>query len=252
MTRAWYLGIGPDDVAERCILVGDPARVDVFAERMRDARLVSAERGLRTITGSFDGAPVTVAAFGMGAPIAVVVLEELAALGVRVVLRAGTAMAVAHDVPLGAFVVAEGAVREDGTSSAYAPPGFPAVADPDLNAALVDALTKRGLPWRRGILASSDAFYREMLAARDEFRPAVEHRFAGLRRLGVVAADMETAALLVVGRLLGVRAGSLCLVSVEGEGRAALPPEDRRRGEQALVEVALMALTADATLDQPS
>ena len=63
------------------------------------------------MTGSFAGVPVTVSAFGMGAPIALVVLEELAALGARAVLRAGTAMAVAHDVPLGAFVVAEWQAR---------------------------------------------------------------------------------------------------------------------------------------------
>ncbi|TME86669.1 MAG: nucleoside phosphorylase [Chloroflexi bacterium] len=85
---AWYLGLKEGDVAPRCILVGDRARVDMFGERLQGARVLSDKRGLRTVGGTFDGVPVTIAAFGMGAPIAAVLLEELAVIGVRVVLRA--------------------------------------------------------------------------------------------------------------------------------------------------------------------
>jgi len=250
MTRAWYLGISPQDIAERCILVGDPGRVDLFLERMDDARLVSAARGLRTVTGSFAGTPVTVSAFGMGSPIALVVLEELAALGARTVLRAGTAMTVAHDLSLGSFVVAEGAMRGEATSATYAPLGYPAVADAVLNAALETTLTQRGAPFRSGILASYDGFYSELFASDQERRAAIASRFAELRRLGVIAADMETSALLVVGRLLGVRAGSLCLVSVEGEQRTALAPEQRQARERELVELALAAIANAPTTPQ--
>lgn len=247
MNRAWYLGVTPDDVAARCVLVGDPARVDRFAERLDAPRLVSEERGLRTVTGAFAGTPVTVAAFGMGAPIAAVVLEELVGLGARVVLRAGTAMAVGGEPDrLGSFVVASGAVRGESTSATYAPPGYPAVADPALTAAAVAALEERGLPYRVGLLASFDGFYTEMLALDAARRPDVEARFAGLRRLRVLGADMETSALLVAGRVLGVAAGSCCLVSVDGMTRARLEDAARREGERRLVEVALAGLAATA------
>src|SRR2546422_317834 len=126
---AWYLGLKSGDVASRCILVGDRARVDMFGAHLKDARLLSDRRGLRTVGGTFQGVPVTVSAFGMGAPIAAVLLEELAAIGVRVALRAGTAMSLAPDrLPLGTFIVAHAALRAEGTSLTYAPLGYPAAA----------------------------------------------------------------------------------------------------------------------------
>ena len=246
MKRAWYLGVTPDEVAPCCVLVGDPARVNLFAEHLESPRLVSQERGLRTVTGVYGGVSVTVSAFGMGAPIAAVVLEELVGLGARVVLRAGTAMAVgAPNGPLlGAFVVAQAALRGEATSATYAPLGYPAAADPTLNDRLRAELERRDAAHRVGVLASFDGFYTELFAADEARRPAVEARLAELRRLRVLAADMETSAVLVAGAVLGARAGSLCLVSVDGSTRARLDAAARRVGERQLVEVALAAVAA--------
>ena len=245
MKRAWYLGVTPQEVAARCVLVGDPARVDLFAARLDGARLVSQERGLRTVTGEIAGAPVTVGAFGMGAPIAAVVLEELVAMGARVVLRAGTAMAVGgDDAPLGAFVVAHAALRGESTSAGYAPRGYPAAADPELTERVREQLVRHGAQFRVGTLASYDGFYSELFAPDEERRAGVDARLAELRRLRVLAADMETSAVLVVGAVLGVRAGSLCLVSVDGASRARLGDAERQAGERRLVEVALAAVAA--------
>lgn len=245
MKRAWYLGVTVDDVAARCILVGDPGRVDRFAERLEGVRLVNQERGLRTVTGAYGGAPVTVSAFGMGAPIAAVVLEELVGVGARVVLRAGTAMAVSDDADLlGALVLARAAVRGEATSVTYAPLGYPAVADPLLLDHARAELRRSGERYREGLLASYDGFYTELFAADEGRKEHVAARLAEIARLGVLAADMETSAVLVAGSLLGVRAGSLCLVSVDGRGQARLEGSARREGEERLVEAALAAVTA--------
>jgi uridine phosphorylase len=69
-------------------------------------------------------------------------------------------------------------------------------------------------------------------------------RFAELAALGVLAADMETSAVLVAGALLGVRAGSLCLVSVDGRRGTRLGEAVRREGEEHLVEAALATVAA--------
>jgi uridine phosphorylase len=246
--RAWYLGVTAEEVAPRCILVGDPGRVDRFAARLDEARPVSQERGLRTVTGRYEGTPVTVSAFGMGAPVAVVVLEELAGVGARVVLRAGTAMSVAEDVDLlGSFVLARAAFRGESTSATYAPLGYPAVADPLLLAAARVELRRSGAPYREGILASYDGFYTELFAADEVRKREVASRFAELAALGVLAADMETSALLVAGSMLGVRAGSLCLVSVDGRRGTRLDETARRAGEDALVAVTLATVAATQT-----
>ncbi len=242
-TGAWYLGLNAGDVAPRCILVGDRARVDMFGERLDGAHLLSDRRGLRTMGGTFDGVPVTVSAFGMGGPIAAVLLEELASIGVRVVLRAGTAMSLAPDrLPLGWFVVAHAALRAEGTSLSYAPLGYPAAADPVVVSTVTGVLSRIGAPHHVGILATADGFYSEMLAPSAARAEPVNRRQEEFRKLGILAADMETATIFVVASLLGVRAGSLCLVSVDGPGRALLDDDSRRAGERQLVEAALRSL----------
>ena len=95
------------------------------------------------------GMRVTATAFGMGGPIAAIVLHELFDLGVRTFLRVGTAMAM-PPAKLGDFVLADGAFRDDGTSRTYAPLGYPAVADFDLGAALRAALETARVAVARG------------------------------------------------------------------------------------------------------
>ena len=133
--RAWYIGCSEDDVGEAAILVGDRARIDRIADHLDQPIILPENRGLRTVTGLRAGMRVTATAFGMGGPIAAIVLHELFDLGVRRFLRIGTAM-VMPPAAVGDFVVADGAFRGDGTSATYAPPGYPAVADFDLGVAL--------------------------------------------------------------------------------------------------------------------
>jgi uridine phosphorylase len=127
-TNAWYLRCGRQDVAERAVLVGDRGRVAIAAELMQDVHVLGEDRGLTTATGTYRGTRLTVSAFGMGAPIAAVVMHELADLGVREFLRLGTVMTVG-DTRLGELVVAHGAVRGESTSASYLPLEFPAVPD---------------------------------------------------------------------------------------------------------------------------
>jgi uridine phosphorylase len=237
--RAWYLDVAPDQVAERCVMVGDPGRIDLFAARLRQAHIVNEKRGLRTVTGHFDGVPVTVTAFGMGAPIATIVLEELAALGTRIFLRAGTAMSLSQQLPLGSFVVGLASMRREGTSLTYAPACYPAVADFGLTLALSMELERSGVEHRVGVIASDDGFYNQLFPLSEDREAQVADRVAELQRLRVLAADMETSALLTVGAILGVRTASLCLISVDGLTRSKLDPLTLESGERRLVDVAL-------------
>src|SRR5260370_17954013 len=89
---AWYIGCRQEDVGEAAILVGDRARIDRIAEHLETPRFVEENRGLRTVTGLHAGRRVTVSAFGMGGPIAAIVLHQLFDLGVLHFLRIGTAI----------------------------------------------------------------------------------------------------------------------------------------------------------------
>jgi len=239
--RAWYLGCRPENVGDRAILVGDRGRVGLVAERLEDPEWLNEDRGLTTVTGGYRGKRVTASAFGMGAPIAAVVLHELRLLGVAMFLRLGTVMCL-PPVEMGRLVLAEGAVRGESTSGTYVPEGFPAVGDHDLCEALRRQLAGGDRGWEAGVVASYDGFYTERFAVEKGRRASVADRQEALANLGVLATDMETSAILAVGRALGARAASLCLASVDGRTGERLGPEERREGERDLVSAGLDAL----------
>jgi uridine phosphorylase len=239
--EAWYLHAKAADVGDRAVLVGDPGRVRRVAARLQDPAWLNEDRNLVTVTGGYGGRRITVSAFGMGAPVAVVVLHELRALGVHTFLRLGTVMCL-PPARLGQLVLADAAVRGEATSAAYVPDGYPAAGDAELGRLLRGRLAAGSRPWVAGLVASYDGFYTDMLAIDAGLRGRVEARRAELERVGVVALDMETSAVLAVGRALGARAASLCLASVEAGGPRRLDGPDREAAEDDLVEVGLDAL----------
>ena len=240
---AWYIGCSAEEVGEAAVLVGDPARIPRLATHLDQPIFPDEKRGLRTVTGWRGGRRITATAFGMGAPIATVVLHELAQLGVKTFLRIGTAMVTAP-AALGDFVVADGALRAEGTSGTYAPAGYPAMADHDMSVALRARLARAGRPWHAGVFATYDGFYTEMFSLDDGRRAPVEALREAMRRYRILAADMETSALLVAGRVLGARTGSLCLGTVDAMTQQKLDADAMATGETELFEVALDTLAA--------
>lgn len=246
--RAWYLRCAPADVAPRAVLVGDRGRVLIAAKMLDDPQLLNEDRGLTTVTGRWKGTPITVSAFGMGAAIAAVVLHELVSVGVRSVVRLGTAMAVGP-TELGDLVLADSALRGEATSGTYVPAGYPAAPDLDLTLVLRERSQASGRPVRLGMIASYDGFYSELFA--DETIPgstAVD--IAGLERLGVVGLDMESSAVLAVGRALGVRSAALCLASVDGRTHQKLDDVERVEAEQDLLVAGFDGLCASFPHEQ--
>ncbi|HEY4924837.1 MAG TPA: nucleoside phosphorylase [Roseiarcus sp.] len=240
---AWYIGCREDEVGEAAILVGDRARIDRIAEHLEAPHFVEENRGLRTVTGLRAGRRITVSAFGMGGPIAAIVLHELFDLGVRNFLRIGTAM-VMRPAKLGDFVLADGAVRGEGASRTYAPVGYPAVADFDLGAALRAQLARRNVSWRAGLFGTYDGFYTEMFAMSAGEAKMIDGLREEVRRLGLIAADMETATLLTAGRVLGARTASLCLGTVDGLTQEKIGAVELQEKERAMFEIALDAIVA--------
>ena len=248
---AWYLGCGPEGVGDRAILVGDRGRVGLVAEHLESPEWLNEDRGLTTVTGGYRGKRVTASAFGMGAPIAAVVLHELRALGVHTFVRLGTVMCL-PPAGLGHLVLADGAIRGESTSGTYVPGGFPAVGDHELCAALRRRLGEGDRAWTAGLVASYDGFYTELFALEKERQPEIEARQKVLATLGVVATDMETSAVLAVGRALGARSASVCLASVDGRTREKLGGDEREDGERDLISVGLDAITEVGAPDPPA
>lgn len=189
-----------EEVAPVALVVGDPGRAQRIAAALTDARCYNENRGLLGFTGFYQGARLSVQTTGMGAPAAAIVVEELADLGVRTVIRLGTCGAIAERVQVLDLVIASGAVPRDGTSREYSGgEPFAPVADFAVLRALVDAGQSVARPTHVGLLVTEDAFYRE------------ERNWSRWRDRGVLAVEMETAAIFTVALHRGLRAGALCL-----------------------------------------
>lgn len=189
------------DVAPVALLVGEPARARRIAESMEAARCYNEHRGLLGHTGTYRGVPVSAQTTGMGGPSAAIVVEELADLGVHTVIRLGTCGAIAERVRVLDLVVATAAVPMDGTTRQYVDGDpFAPVAAFEVTKALSAAAGMVSRPAHVGLLVSQDAFYRQ---------PADWERW---RQRGVLAVEMEAAAIFTVALHRGLEAGALCLV----------------------------------------
>ena len=249
--RAWYLGRTEDEIAERIILIGDPARVSRLSEHLDNVVQLPVNRGLTTATGEHKGVKVTLASFGMGAPIASIVMHELSALGASVFLRIGTCMCLAP-VQLGDLVVATRALSFEGTSGAYARDGSTPEADRTLVKNIINTGVQEVDSLRAGTFASYDGFYQDMFPLDEKSGARVSDNFDTLRDKGVLAVDMETSALLTVGEALGRRASSFCIASVDGNSRKKLDDDALARCEEHLAEIALDSIIATPVAEDKS
>lgn len=168
----------------------------------RDHTLVPGFFGDTYLLAETAGEVALVADFGIGAPVAAVMLEDLVALGCRSIVSIGTSGGMDPQLSVGDLVVCSGAIRDEGTSHHYVPAGEPAEADPSLTARLEAVLAERDEPWRRATAWTTDAPYRE---TKEEVVRHVE--------AGVAVVEMEAAALFVVGQVRGAAVASLLVVS---------------------------------------
>jgi uridine phosphorylase len=204
--RQFHIGIAPGEVSTVALLPGDPFRVPLIAEFLTDVETIAHNREHLTMTGMYKGRKITATSTGMGCPSTAIAVEELIRVGVTSFIRVGSSAGLQAGIKPGDLLVSEGALRNDGTTAAYAHPGFPAV--PDLAITLELAAVARelvegtGTTVHSGINASDDAFYAE-----------TPEWIAELNQLGVLNVEMESSALYVVSRLRGVRAGMICSTS---------------------------------------
>lgn len=150
------------------------------------------------------GREVAVARLAAGAPAAALALEIAISRGVRDVLVCGSAGSLQPYIPMASTVVVTGAEREDGTSHHYLPVGEPALADPDLSAALERASRELSASPVMGRSWTIDAFFHETAGAIERHRAA-----------GVAVVEMEAAALFAVAKVRGVRVALVVAVSDE-------------------------------------
>jgi uridine phosphorylase len=238
----YHLQCGKGDVGEYCLLPGDPARCDSIGACFEEPRLIGQNREYRIVTGMVGDKRVSAVSTGIGGPSAAIAMEELAELGAHTFIRVGTCGGVALKVLPGDAVIASGAVRFEGTSREYAPLEFPAVGDYRVTRALDDAAERLGLRRHVGVVQCKDSFYGQHRPQAMPVSAMLLERWEAWKRLGVLASEMESAALFVIAAHLGVRCGAVLHVVWNQERAAAGYADSDAMDTDGAVRIALEAL----------
>ncbi|HTT26259.1 MAG TPA: nucleoside phosphorylase [Thermoplasmata archaeon] len=210
------------------LIPGDPDRATAIAESWDDHRPLREHREFRSFRGRYRGVDVGTVSAGIGGPSMSIVVDELAQVGARTLLRVGSCGAVGAGIRGGDLVISLAAARFEGTSESFAPLGYPAVADPGVYEALRASAEDLGVRFHTGITATVGTFYPE------QDRPGFAGAVAGVRerfpvrdfaRLRIVNVEMECATLLTVASVFGLRAGAVCTVYGDSAGGDPVPED---------------------------
>lgn len=236
--RQYHVGVERGEISEIVLMPGDPFRVELIAAQLEDAVEVAHRREYKTMTGYYKGRQITACSSGMGCPSTAIGVEELARAGATTFIRVGSTAALQPHIAVGDLIISEGSLRNDGTTAAYVPPGYPAVPDFALTSMLVTVArefgAERGFDVHVGLNATDDAFYAES-----------PDWIAKLSSLALLNVEMESSALFVVSRLRGLRAGMVCAVSgnlVTGDVTYGTHNERLAEGWRHSIAVALEAV----------
>ncbi len=219
------------EIAKTVLMPGDPLRAKFIAETyLTDAVCFNQVRNMLGFTGTYQGKRVSVMGGGMGIPsVGIYTYELFHFYGVESVIRIGSAGALADEVNLRDVVVASGACTDSNYAAQFRLPGtFAPIASYSLLEKSVAAAREKGIPVRAGNVLSADAFYDDR-----------EDALLLWKKMGVLAVEMEAAALYMNAARAGKKA--LCLLTISdcplrGE---SLPAKERETGFTQMMEIAL-------------
>lgn len=225
-----HINANPADFAPTVLMPGDPLRAKFIAENFLDnAKLVNNVRGIQGYTGTYEGTRVSVMASGMGMPsMGIYSYELFNFFEVQNILRIGSAGAYSEALRVRDIVLGMGACTNSNYADQYGLPGtFAPIADWELLRTCADTAAELGLRYHVGNILSSDTFYRD------------DESVSNWQKMGVMATEMEAAALYMNAARCGKKALAICTISdhlITGEATAA---EERQTSFTDMMELAL-------------
>ncbi len=193
------------DIAETILLPGDPLRAKFIAETfLENPVMYNTVRGMYGYTGYYKGKKISVQGSGMGMPsIGIYSYELIHFYGVKNLIRVGSAGAISEDLKVHDIVIGMGACTDSNYAKQYNLPGtFAPIASYDLLKRAVDTANNQNTKVTVGNIVSNDVFYSD----------AGLDNLAKWKKMGVLAVEMEAAALYMNAARAGVNA--LCILTI--------------------------------------
>ena len=231
-----HIGAVAGEIAEKVIMAGDPLRAKFMAERyLENPVQYNSVRGMLGYTGTYKGKRVSVQGHGMGMPsIGIYTYELFNFYGVKSIIRTGSAGAYHPDLNLGDIVIGIGACTDSNYGAQYNLPGtFSPTADFALARAAVEKAEQMNVAYKVGNILSSDVFYGDD-----------GERWKEWQKMGVLAVEMEAAALYMNAARYGKRGLCICTISDHVLKGAVTTPEERQCAFTQMMEVALEVAVA--------
>lgn len=226
-----HINATPADFAKTVLMPGDPLRAKFIAENfLENAKLVNNVRGIQGYTGTYKGVPVSVMASGMGIPsIGIYSYELYNFFGVETIMRIGSAGSMQENIQIRDIVFGQGACTDSNYVNQYCLAGnYAPICSYEVLKVAIEEAEKLGANYHVGNLLSSDCFYGDNPNAS-----------AAWQKMGVMAVEMEAAALYMNAARAGKKALALCTISdslVSGEVTTA---EERQNSFTQMMEIAL-------------
>ncbi|MBO5464323.1 MAG: purine-nucleoside phosphorylase [Alistipes sp.] len=225
-----HIGAREGEIADRVIMAGDPLRAKFMAETfLTNPVQYNAVRGMLGFTGEYKGKRVSVQGHGMGMPsIGIYTYELYNFYGVKRIIRTGSAGAYHPDLELGDVVFAQGACSDSNYAAQYNLPGvYAPIADFGVLRAAVEKAEAMGINYKVGNLLSSDVFYGDDSEA-----------WRSWQKMGVLAVEMEAAALYMNAARSGNEALCICTISDSLVHGTACSAEQRQTSFTNMMEIA--------------
>lgn len=232
-----HINAKPGDFGKTVLMPGDPLRAKFIAETfLENPVLVNNVRGVQGHTGTYKGVKVSVMASGMGMPAIGIYSHELYnGYGVENIIRVGSAGAIQENIDLYDLVLAQGACTDSNWAAQFHLPGtFAPIADYTLLSEAVKAAENIGATYHVGNVNSSDVFYGDHVGV-----PEGLGSVYGLKKMGVMALEMEAAALYMNAARYGKRALCICTISDHVLKGTETTSQERQTAFTTMMRVAL-------------
>ena len=232
-----HISAKPGDFGKTVLMPGDPLRAKFIAETfLENPVLVNNVRGVQGHTGTYKGVKVSVMASGMGMPAIGIYSHELYnGYGVENIIRVGSAGAIQENINLYDLVLAQGACTDSNWAAQFHLPGtFAPIADFQLLSEAVKAAENIGATYHVGNVNSSDVFYGDHVGV-----PEGLGSVYGLKKMGVMALEMEAAALYMNAARYGKRALCICTISDHVLKGTETTSQERQTAFTTMMRVAL-------------
>lgn len=232
-----HISAKPGEFGKTVLMPGDPLRARFIAEHfLENPTLVNNVRGVHGYTGTYKGVKVSVMASGMGMPAIGIYSHELfTGYDVDNIIRVGSAGSIQTDVNLFDLVIAQGACTDSNFARQFHLPGtFAPIASWELMMEAIKAAEVHHARYHVGNVNSSDVFYGD-----HEGVPLGLDDMYGLQKMGVLALEMEAAALYMNAARYGKRGLCICTISDSMITHEETTPEERETSFTTMMQVAL-------------